>query len=162
MFYNLNMKRTKLGYTPKQYAYARKKLSGEGLNNKDMALSVGYAPSVANIASEKIEKTEGFQNAMIVLAKESNDLVLAAMSEYKARGFKNFSNKDLNSAMNAISQAWERFNKTRAPNGSGQHENPLRKVILQRIENQTINIPSTPVEEVKVGDKGGEDVDMDF
>lgn len=133
------MKRPSSGSTPKQYAYAVKRLNGQGKSKKAIALSVGFSPSVANNAHNKIEKTEGYQNAVIELAAESNNMVLAVLTEYKARGLKKFSNSDLNSALNAISGAWEKFNKVRAPNGSGDTENPLKKVFMQRIENQTIN-----------------------
>lgn len=140
------MKRPQTGSTPKQYAYAVKRLNGKGRSKKDMALSVGFSPSVANNAANKIEKTEGYQNAVIQLAAESNNMVLAVLAEYKARGLKKFSNKDLNGALNAIGAAWEKFNKVRSPNGSGAPENPLKKVFMQRIENQT-NITVAPREE---------------
>jgi hypothetical protein len=136
------MKRPKHGATLKQYAYATKLLNAEGRSKKDIALSVGYSPSVAMNVENKIENTEGFQNAVIALATESNNMALAVMSEYKARGLEYFSNKDLNGALNAISQAWDRFNKHRAPNKSQTPEgNKLKAVIMQRVENQTINMP---------------------
>lgn len=138
MFYNLIMRRTRAGSTPRQYAYATKRLSGAGGSKKDIALSVGYPPSMAKNAKNKIENTEGYQNAVIKLAHESNNLVLAAMAEYKARGLKNFSNKDLNGALNAIGAAWEKFNRVRSPNGAGQPENPIKAAIM--IKNQTINM----------------------
>lgn len=159
------MKRPSVGSTPKQYAYAVKRLNGQGKSKKLIALSVGFSPSVANNAHNKIEKTEGYHNAVIQLAAESNNMVLAVLSEYKARGFKKFSNKDLNSAMNAISQAWQKFNQVRAPNGTGRDDNPLKKVFMQRIENQNITITakdapaSTPVEEVH---QEGPGLDLDF
>lgn len=142
------MKRPKHGATIKQYAYATKLLNGEGRSKKDIALSVGFSPSVAMNAANKIETTEGFQNAVIDLAGKSNNVVLAVMAEYEARGLKKFSNKDLNGALNAISQAWDRFNKARAPNKIQTPEgNRLKAVILNRIENQTINnLPATPPE----------------
>lgn len=155
------MKRPKTGSTPRQYAYAVKKLNGDGRSNKEIALSVGFPPSIANNTKNKIENTEGYQNAVIKLAQESNNMVLAVMAEYKARGLKGFSNKDLNGAMNAISAAWEKFSKTRAPSGSSNTENPIRKVILNKIENQTINMPNTPVVE-KEEEELKEEVDLDF
>jgi hypothetical protein len=134
------MKRTKNGSTMKQLAYARKLLNADGRNKRDIALSVNYSQSMAENAKIKIEDTDGFKNAVIALAAESNNLVLAVMTEYKARGLKNFSNKDLNGAMNAISQGWERFNKQRAPDKIRTPEgNRLRAVIMQQVENQTIN-----------------------
>jgi hypothetical protein len=163
------MKRPNNGTTPQQYAYATRLLGGQGTTKKEIALMAGYPPSIANNASTKIEKTEGFQNAVIKLATESNNLVLNIMAEYKARGFKKFSNKDLNGAINAISQAWDRFNKQRAPDQNRTPEgNPLRKVIMQKIENQTINNISAPkeIEEPEVIDipeeDEEEDIDLDF
>ncbi len=139
------MKRRSDGFTPKQYAYAVKKLGGEGRSKKDMALSVGYTPSIAANAYSRIEKTKGYQNAVLALASESGNLAMAVMAEYKSRGLKNFSNKDLNSAMNAITQAWSRFDTKKAPNGTFQPENPIKKAIFQRIENQTINVTAKAV-----------------
>jgi hypothetical protein len=139
------MKRSKSGSTPRQYAYAVKKLGGQGRSKKDIALSVNFSPSVAANAANKIETTAGYLNAVIGLATESNNLVLAIMTEYKARGFKNFSNKDLSGALNAISGAWERFDKKRAPDQNRTPEgNPLRKVIMQKVENQVINVTAEP------------------
>lgn len=163
------MKRTRNGSSPRQYAYAMKRLTGAGRSKKDIALSVGFAPSVAKNAKNKIEQTEGYHNAVLALAQESNNLVLSVMAEYKARGLKNFSNKDLNGAMNAIGQAWEKFNKQRAPNGSGQPENPIKRAIFQKIENQTINV-NKPEEHATASDViheeaepvEEEELDLDF
>lgn len=163
------MKRSSTGSTPKQYAYAVKRLNGQGRSKKEIALSVGFAPSVANNAHNKIEKTEGYQNAVIQLAADSNNMALAVLSEYKARGLANFSNKDLNGALNAIGAAWEKFNKVRAPNGYKDDNNPLKKVFMQRVENQTINVQprevevSAPMPEIKIQEEGpGLNLDLDF
>lgn len=146
----------------KQVAYARRLFNGDGKTKKDIARSVGYSPAMANNAFAKIESSEGFHNAMQKLAMESNNLLLAVMEQYKARGLQGFSNKDLNGAMNAIAAGWDRIAKQRAPNRNQDPEqNPLRKVFMQKVANQTINItpgadatasstievPSTPVEE---------------
>lgn len=155
------MKRPIKGHTPRQFAYAVKKLKGDGKSKKAMALEVGYPPSVAAKATEKIESTEGFANAMIELASKSNNIVLAAMHEYQVRGFKNFSNKDLNGALNAISTAWEKFNKVRAPDKKNDPDfNPLKRVIMQKVENQTINV-GTPPEKEATAEKVAS-IDMDF
>lgn len=134
---------------------------------KDIALSVGYSPSIAHNVSRQIEETEGFQNAMIKLATDSNNLVMAVLAEYKARGLEDFSNKDLNGALNAIASAWDRINKQRAPDSNSDPEkNPLRKVFMQKVENQTINnITQTPVpaeEPIDVNVESVEGIDMDF
>ncbi len=152
------MKRPKHGATLKQFAYAQKLFNGEGKSKKDIALSVGYAPSVANNTENKIEKTEGYQNAMIELAHKSNNLVLAAMSEYQARGFDQFSNKDLNGAMNAIATAWDRINKQRAPNNTKNDEtNPLRAIFVKRVEIETQSV-SMPVTEAVVKEEKEKEV----
>jgi phage terminase small subunit len=128
----------------KQIAYARRVFGAEGKNKKQIALDVGYAPSVANSIAAHIENKPGFQNAMALLAKESNNLALEAMSEFKARGFEDFSNKDLVGALNAIGNAWSKFNAPLQTKTEGQSTNKLRTVILQQIENQTVMNP--PVE----------------
>lgn len=163
------MKRPKSGSTIKQMAYAKKLFNGQGKSKKEIALSVGYSPAMANNTEAKIEKSEGFYNALQGLALESNNLVLAVMAEYKARGFTKFSNKDLNGALNAISQAWDRIGKQRAPNGNTDPEkNPLRAVFMQRVEKQIINNGPGPVEatvekeETTASPETEEDIDLDF
>lgn len=164
------MKRAKGGSTIRQVAYARKLFNGQGKSKKEIALSVGYSPAIANNANAKIEETEGFHNAMAKLAADSNNLVLAVMEEYKARGLKDFSNKDLNGAMNAIAAAWDRIAKQRAPNRNEDPEtNPLRKVFMQKVENQTINMNPAPAvvveaEEVVTPEETPKEpeIDLDF
>lgn len=141
------MKRPQKGSTIKQYAYATRRLNGDGVSKKEIALKSGYTMSMAENAKAKIEDTEGYKNAVIQLATESNNLLLAVMAEFKARGLKNFSNKDLNSALNAISGAWDRIEKTRAPNKMKTPEgNPLRAVFTKRVETQTAVFEPAPEE----------------
>lgn len=147
------MKRPKHGATLKQYAYATKLLSADGPTKSAIARSVGYSPSVAANTENKIEKTEGFKNAVIELAHKSNNLVLAIMAEYERRGFTDFSNTELNNAVGQIGAAWDRFNKHRAdPKNLTAEGNPLRKVFMQKVENQTIHItpeqPAPPKEPI--------------
>jgi hypothetical protein len=78
-------------------------------------------------------------NAVAALAHDSNNLALAAMAEFKARGFKDFSNKDLVGALNAIGMAWSKFNQQPKEKEQTPSANRLRTVILQQIENQTVN-----------------------
>jgi hypothetical protein len=128
----------KRGTSMKQMAYARRVFAGQGENKKQIALDCGYSPNVANSVSSHIENKPGFNNAMARLAMDSNNLALAAMHEFKARGFEDFSNKDLVGALNAIGSAWSKFNApARDPNAPAS-TNRLRTVILQQIENQTI------------------------
>lgn len=124
----------------KQMAYARKVFGGQGHSKKQIALDSGYSAAVANSVKSHIENKPGFNNAMAALAVDSNNLALAAMHEFKARGFEDFSNKDLIGALNAIGGAWAKFNA--AANPKKETDNPnankLRSVILNQIENQTV------------------------
>ena len=138
------MNHPRKGSSPKQVAYARRVFGGQGVSKKQIALDVGYSPNVANSISSHIENKPGFNNAMATLAVDSNNLALAAMHEFKARGFEDFSNKDLVGALNAIGNAWSKFNAVpKDPNGTPS-TNKLRTVILQQIENQTNIAPPTP------------------
>ncbi len=138
------MKRSKNGSTIKQVAYARKIFNGDGKSKKDIARSVGYSLAVANNAQAKIEDTEGFINAMQKLAQESNNLVMEVLLEYKKRGLEDFSNKDLNGALNAISTAWDRIGKQRAgEKNKDPKQNRLRAAVIQHVENQTVVMPGT-------------------
>jgi len=131
----------------KQLAYAKGILGATNTSKKDIALDVGYSPYVANSVSSHIENKPGFHNAMAALAVDSNNLALAAMHEFKARGFQDFSNKDLVGALNAIGSAWSKFNVIPKEKAPSENSNKLRTVILQQVENQTItpgNIPDTP------------------
>lgn len=139
------MKIPRNGSSLQQTAYARRIFGGQGKCKKDIALEVGYSPAVANSVSSHVEKTVGFHNAMAKLAVDSNNLALAAMEEFSARGFKDFTNKDLVGALNAIGSAWSRFNAVRDKKGEGtQSTNKLRTVILQQVENQTVMAGNAP------------------
>lgn len=137
------VKINKHGCTPKQEAYARRVWAGAGPDRKTIALDVGYTKNAANSIISKIESRPGFNNAMARLAAESGAMALSVMHEYKARGLQDFSNKDLNGAMNAIAGAWSKFTQERGPRnmdgpGTKLGNNKLRTIILQRVENQTI------------------------
>lgn len=112
------MKRPKTGSTPRQFAYATRMLNGQAGSKKEAALLSGYELSTAENAHAKIETTEGYHNAMFELAVKSNNLMLAALSQFEARGLDSFSNGDLIKALNAIGGAWERVEKQRNPNPS--------------------------------------------
>jgi hypothetical protein len=128
------MKRPRSGSTVRQVAYATRLLGGQGKHKKEIALLAGYSPTMAENAKAKIEDTEGFKNAVIVLAQRSNNLLQAVMAEFEARGLKKFSNADLVKALNAISGAWERIEKSRAPDRLRTPAgNPLRAVFEERV-----------------------------
>jgi hypothetical protein len=159
--------------TMKQMAYAKQILGGQGTSKKQVALNSGYSPYVANSVSSHIENKPGFNHAMSKLALDSNNLALSAMHEFKARGFKDFTNKELVGALNAIGNAWAKFNQApKDPNNLNPAGNKLRTVVLQQVENQTIEAPKVdapasatsetedkPVSEVEVADV---DNPMDF
>ena len=144
------MKISKTGSSLKQTAYARRIFGAKGRDKKQIALDVGYSRYVAETPKSKIENTRGFNNAMAKLAADSNNLALSVMCELKARGFTDFTNKDLVGALNAISGAWKVFNldtmKKDNPESGGT--NRLRTVILQQIENQTLQTEAK-VEDIK-------------
>ena len=134
------MKAPRGGSTLRQVAYAQRILGAKGNSRKEIALNVGYSMSAANSVKSHIESKPGFHNAMAKLAKESNNSALSAMQEFKSRGFKDFSNKDLVGALNAIGGAWSKFNERGSKAQLTQSTpNRLRTVILQQVENQTVN-----------------------
>lgn len=128
----------------KQKAYAMRIWGAQGSSKKEIALDVGYSLASARSTVQKIESKPGFQNAIMELALKSNNLALAAMAEFNARGFKDFSNKDLVGALNAIGQAWSKFN-TESKNDMRDEDrfkksNRLRTVILSKSTNIYPNI----------------------
>lgn len=131
---------SKTGSTLRQIAYARQSWGAKQETKRQIALDVGYTHNVANSVVSKIESTRGYNNAVAKLAAESNMLALSIMHEFKARGVQDFSNKELISAMSAISNAWGRFNKglreAETPVDNGK--NKLRTIILQNINKQTL------------------------
>lgn len=129
----------------KQMAYARRILGGQGKTKQQIALDAGYSTHTANSVSYHIESKKGFHNAMAALAVESNNLALAAMHEFKARGFEGFSNKELIGALNAIGSAWSRFNTIPNEKKYSESKNRLRTVVLQQLEADNL-----PVREGKI------------
>ncbi len=145
------MKIRKDGSTLRQQAYARRIWGGKDRAKKQIALDVGYSPSIANSCVSKIENHRGFNNAMALLAAESNNLALSIMHEFKARGVEDFSNKDLVGALNAIAGAWDRFNKglieSKKPEDNGK--NRLRTIVLQSVstpKDAEVSVPTPPKE----------------
>jgi len=135
------MPRTRKGEaTPRQFAYAQRLFGGKGKCKKQIALDVGYTENAANSIKSKIENTVGFHSAIAQLAVDSNNVALAALHEFKVRGFDGFSNKDLVGALNAIGNAWSKFNPEARKKGEDDSKgNKLRTVVMQHIENQTLN-----------------------
>lgn len=160
------MKRSRTGSTIKQFAYATRMMNGQADSKKEAALLSGFSVSVANNAHNKIENTEGFKNAMIVLAARSNNLLLAVMNEFEVRGLKEFSNKDLVSAMNAISSAWTKIEEKRAPNKLKTPEgNRLRGIFTKTTETAVIESAPEPASATVIHEHAGgpeEDDPNDF
>lgn len=142
------------GYTPSQKKYALGVFAG-GKSKAAAALDAGYSRQVAKNPKYLIEEKKGYKNAMIEILKESDDMVLSIMGQFKERGFTEFSNKDLISALTAIGAAWAKFSEVGRPKEEDPMtgHNQLRTLVLQRIENQTVH---QKIEEPKVDDK------MDF
>ncbi len=70
---------------------------------------------------------------------------MAVIAEFKSRGLTEFSNTDLIKALNAISGAWERIEKKRAPDQMKTPEgNPLRAILQRRVETQTMTVEQIP------------------
>lgn len=144
--------------TLKMDAYARRVFNGDGESKKQIALDVGYSSNVSNSVISHIESKPSFHDAMARLAYESNNLAMAAMEEFKARGFEGFTNNEIISALNAISGAWAKFNVIpKEGGGNKESTNKLRTVVMNRIENQTI-IQSAKTEEIKTEEK----TELDF
>ena len=129
----------------KQRAYAMRVWGAKDETRHATALNVGYSEAVARSPGTKLENQKGFNNAMAALAAESNNLALTILHEFKSRGVQDFSNKDLVGALNAIGQAWSKFNGGVRTAEEQQSKNRLRTVVLQNIEHQTFN--ASPKEE---------------
>lgn len=158
------MKRPQKGSTIKQYAYATRRLGGQGSSKKEIALLSGFSRSVAENAKNKIEDTEGYNNAVAVLAHESNNLLLEVLAQFKARGLTDFSNADLVKALNAISGAWNMIDNKRAPHlMKTEAGNPLRGVFQRRVETQTVTISEEPASATKIHEQAAAiDEALDF
>jgi len=139
-------------------AYAKRVLGGQGITKKQIALDSGFSSAVSNSVKSHIEDTAGFNNAMTLLAIDSNNLALAAMHEFKSRGFQDFSNKELVGALNAIGNAWSKFNQIPNEKKDNPTGNKLKTVILQQIENQTVQMPSETPTTPEVDDKPASEV----
>lgn len=153
------MKRPQNGSTIKQIAYATRLMGGRGSSKKEIAKLSGYSTAVAENAKYKIESTEGYKNAMLHLAQKSNNLLMSIMLEFETRGFKDFSNKDLVSAINAVTGAWDKIDSKRAiPMMKNPETNPLRKTFTERVETRTVTMePATPP--VKIYEQPAESAD---
>lgn len=140
------MRIAKTGSTMRQQAYARRVFSGSGKSKSEIALDVGYSRFAANSPKSKIESKRGFHNAIAKLAKDSNELALAAMHELKGRGFDDFTNKEIISAVGTLAAAWKTFSEPLIKQMEPQNQitdngNRLRSIVLQRVEKQIVESP---------------------
>lgn len=149
----------------KQQAYARRVFSGDGKSKMQIALDVGYSRFAAHSPKSKIESKRGFHNAIAVLARDSNELALAAMHELKGRGFEDFSNKEIISAIGTMAAAWKTFTEPLQKQiesenyNSMDNGNRLRSIVLQRVEKQIIQAPNPTNVEVNK-EKNDEESDI--
>ena len=133
------MRRTKNGSTDKQKAYAQRRLLGIAGNKKQTALSVGFSPSTANSVSVKIEKTEGYANAVRDLAEETSNLVLASYNVLKNRDLSKEPTLVVLKSIDTLANAWKVFSNDKKQDYD-QPENRLRFAINQHIQHQTITV----------------------
>lgn len=127
------MKRTKNGYTRKQYAYAQRSLAPAGATTKKaMALAVGYSPSVADSVKDRIEKTEGYSNAIAALASDAGNVALKIMHKLKHADIDKMSFETAVDQLTKVAAVFEKFTpqakveETKKPNG-------LRAIILEHV-----------------------------
>ena len=126
----------------KQEAYARRVYGAKGESKGDIARDVGYGERAIRSPKEKIESTIGFKLAISALAEQSGNVASKILNEFENRDMTDYTNKDLNGALQAISTAYSKFQpkEEESPTSSGR----LRSVIVQHVENQTIR--TTPAE----------------
>jgi len=132
------MRRPRQGYTQKQFAYAQRTFGGEGVSKRQIALDIGYSESVANHPGVKIEASEGYSNAMSALASETGNFALQIFHALKHKDLSKESVPVLMNSLQTIAKAWETFTPKQQVN-KGETDNPLRTILLQRVDNQTIN-----------------------
>ncbi len=123
----------------KQKAYARRILGAQGKTKKEIALAVGYSGAVAHNAKAKIENTEGYANAVRDLALETGDVVMYAYASIKNRNLDKEDLKTVLRAVEVLSNAFEKFSNNKNNDEKALKNNRLRTVLMQRVENQTIN-----------------------
>lgn len=125
------MKRTKNGYTTKQWAYAQNRYGAKGDSKKEIALVSGYSPSVANSVVGKIESTEGYANALGALAMENGNVALKVYAEIKNRDLSKIDFDKLLNSITVLANAWSVYvPKNEKTSESG---NKLREIVMARV-----------------------------
>ena len=137
------MKRTKQGYTRKQYAYASRSLAPqESATKKEMALAVGYSPAVAHSVAQKIERTEGYSNAIAALASDAGNVALKIMHKLKHADLDKMSFETAVDQLTKVAAVFEKF--TPQAKAEPEHKpNGLRAVILEHVTSRDAE-PMTP------------------
>jgi len=139
------MKRTKEGYTRKQYAYAQRSLS-PATTKKEDALAVGYSPAVAHSVAQKIEQTEGYSNAIAALASDAGNVALKIMHKLKHADIDKMSFETAIDQLVKVAAVFEKFTpqaKTEEP----KKANGLRAIILESVTvHDTETVPMTVID----------------
>ena len=128
------MKRLKNGSTGKQYAYALRRWSGEDKSRRQLAKEVGYSQAVADNVVTKVEKTDGFKNALGEIARMNNAVMLKVYAELAGRDISKEDFKKLIDSIDVLSKSFERF----LPKEEAEKALPYKALLLQHVENQTI------------------------
>ena len=125
------MKRSRNGYTSKQWAYAQHVLSGK--TKKESALLSGYSITTANKPKQDIEDTEGFSNAMNALASKAGNVALAIMHKLgEPERINKMTTEQLLASVSVLSTAFVRF--TPKPKNNGSDSNSLRDIFAKQIQ----------------------------
>lgn len=98
------------GSTPRQMRYAEQRL-GTNKSGRQIALDIGYSPSVAHKALKKIENAEGTQTAYAKLYAKAGNLTMQVMAELSSRNLKTFENKEILSAVKIMVDAFDKLQK---------------------------------------------------
>jgi hypothetical protein len=134
------MKRSKNGSTLKQAAYAMHRLAPKGAKSRQqIALDVGYKPSVAKSITQKIESTEGYANAMRDLAAESGNVVLQILHTLKHKDMAKEDFKTLIQAADTMASVWDRMNIKPKEKGDGEKINNLKVIFQNHAKGATVD-----------------------
>ena len=135
------MKRTKKGWTNKQYRYMELLLNNTtDRPKKELAIKAGYSVSVANTVATHIEKTEGYSNARRDMALKVGEVVTAVVHEIMSnRDMAEIDYKDLLATVKIMSDAMDKIAPTEQKTLQEQDTgNRLRTIVLQNVETQNI------------------------
>jgi hypothetical protein len=135
---NTTIRRRKRGVTARQRMYARGIIGNEG-TKRQVALAAGYPDSMARVPAQKIESTKGFHGAMAEIAEEVNNFGLKVMHHLQTRNLEDVEYITLLRSIDTMANALARFQPERTKEPEGGNTNPLKLVLQQRIQHQTVN-----------------------